>query len=88
MGFRSAEPIVDHHVGDSTPRMGSSPKDSHLDVGRTFDSAAVPDIALYRPGYTLGSREHRLPQLQQRDSTRDGAALRAACRQPAEELKP
>ncbi len=88
MGYRSAKPNVDHQVGEATHRTKFPLKDSHPDVCRTFDSAAVRDIAPYRPGYTLGSHEHRLPQMQQRDSKRDGAALRAACKRLAENTKP
>ena len=88
MGYRSAEPNVDRQSGGSTPRMESTHKDSHLDVGRTLISAAVRDIPLYGPGYLLGSREHNLPQPQQRDSARNGAASRAACKRPADNDQP
>jgi hypothetical protein len=83
MGFRSADPKVDHRDGEPAHRLESSHVDSHLDVDRTFDSAAGRRISR-RPGYALGSHEVCPPIKQQPDSTPASAALRAACKQATE----
>lgn len=77
IGLVSAEAPSSGH--ELQRRVGSSSNESHLDANRTNRSAAVRTISLInKPGYELGSREYRPPDVQQVDSTRTEGATRAA----------